>query len=111
MLGSKRKAASKERDSVHDIMCGRKRHHDTDDENRDHNIMTATDESTTVRKLKRGIKACRKNTKNPAEVAEATKEVFFGVTNDKFTSMQRFKIDLSKISKSENNKNVNTLIY
>ena len=60
MPGSKRKAAIKEKESLHDIMCGRKRIRDENNENKDHNSMQATEESSNVKRIKRGIKACRK---------------------------------------------------
>mmetsp|Transcript_30006 Transcript_30006/g.26578 ORF Transcript_30006/g.26578 Transcript_30006/m.26578 type:complete len:247 (+) Transcript_30006:97-837(+) len=66
--------------------------------------MHAKEETTTIRKLKRGIRNVRKKAPNPAEVAKASKEFFFGVSGDKFTSHSRFKTDMSKISKSGKNK-------
>lgn len=66
--------------------------------------MHAQDETTNVRKLKRGIRAARKRIPNPEEARTASKTFFFGVTNDKFTSGQRFLTDLGKISKSSKNK-------
>ena len=65
--------------------------------------MGTTEENTTQRKLKRGIKNARRTVPNPAEVASASKS-FFGVANGKFTSQSRFKTDVGKISHSEKNK-------
>lgn len=66
--------------------------------------MQTHEETTHVRKLKRGIKNYRRRLNNPAELNAASKSFFFGVTGDKFTSTVRFKVDLGKISKSEKNK-------
>lgn len=66
--------------------------------------MHAQDETTNVRKLKRGIRAARKRLPNPEEARTASKAFFFGVTNNKFTSGQRFLTDLGRISKSSKNK-------
>lgn len=95
MKRSKRKSTTYQKTSYHDSV---------QDENKDSNIMQAREESTAIRKIKRGIKAARKFAQNPAEVKSATNEFFFGVTGDKFTTNTRFKTDMGKISKSSNNK-------
>jgi hypothetical protein len=66
--------------------------------------MHTQEETTNVRKLKKGIKAVRKRLPNPAEVKTASREFFFGVSGDRFTSKMRFKTDLGTISKSGKNK-------
>ena len=65
--------------------------------------MHAKEESTHVRKLKKGIKAVRKNKKNTADPKEASKQ-FFRVSSNEITTTNRFTIDMSKIGTSSKNK-------
>lgn len=67
-------------------------------------MMKVKDEPTVVKRIRRGINNVRNKIPNPAEVASASKSFFFGVSGDKFTSNERFKMDCGKISKSSKNK-------
>ncbi|CAI2376306.1 unnamed protein product [Moneuplotes crassus] len=104
MPGSKSKYKPTLRTSHLDLICGKKRNRDDDYENRDSNVMSAKDENTVQRKLKRGIRNARRTVPNPAEVASASKNFFLVSSNGKFTSQSRFKTDVGKISHSEKNK-------
>jgi hypothetical protein len=103
MPGSKRKAAVTQRNAHFDRLTNRKRAKYDDEENRDSNVMSAKDDNTDIRKIKRGIATAYKHLQRPAEVSTAKKQ-FFGVSDGKFTSNKRFDIDLAKISESSKNK-------
>ena len=104
MPGSKRKAATMQRSSHLDKVLSKKRARYHEDENTSSNIMAARDETTEVRRIKRGIEMKHKRGGNTAEMAKAGKDFFFGISGDKFTSKNRFTTDLAKISKSHENK-------
>lgn len=99
-----RKYKSSSRAHLDMMVCGKKRNRNDDYENINTNNMGVTEENTTQRRLKRGIRNVRKKKQNPAEVAENSKNYFFGVAKGKFTSQSRFATDVGSISISQKNK-------